>query len=300
MVKLDVEPIKYLGDEEFRVLTAIEMGMRNHELTPTPLIERIAKLRHGGVKKYLSNILKYKLAHHDAKMYDGYRLTYPGYDFLALKTFLKRGHVCAVGRQIGVGKESDIHLVLNANDEELVLKLHRLGRVSFRAVKSKRDYLQGRKTSNWLYMSRLSALKEFAFMRALYDEGFPVPVPIDCNRHAVLMSLIADGSLLVQVKELKHVHKVFTQCLDLIVRFAQYGLVHGDFNEFNLLYREEQEQIVVIDFPQMISTNHKDAQEYICIVVYLIHVLVILIVMWHVYTTFLANDLALPVTTNHS
>ena len=45
------------------------------------------------------------------------------------------------------------------------MKLHRLGRTSFRAVKSKRDYLRHRRSFNWLYLSRLAALKEFAFMK---------------------------------------------------------------------------------------------------------------------------------------
>lgn len=37
---------------------------------------------------------------------DGFRLTYLGYDFLAIKTLVNRGVFVAVGRQIGVGKES--------------------------------------------------------------------------------------------------------------------------------------------------------------------------------------------------
>jgi len=36
---------------------------------------------------------------------DGYRLTYLGYDFLAIKTLVNRGVFASVGRQIGVGKE---------------------------------------------------------------------------------------------------------------------------------------------------------------------------------------------------
>ena len=43
---------------------------------------------------------------------------------------------------------------------------------------------------NWLYLSRLAALKEFAFMKALQDNGFRVPDAIECNRHAVLMSMV--------------------------------------------------------------------------------------------------------------
>lgn len=71
-----------------------------------------------------------------------------------------------------------------------VLKLQRLGRVSFRTIKSKRDYLQKRKSASWMYMSRLAAMKEFAFMKVLHENGFPVPEPIDISRHCVVMELI--------------------------------------------------------------------------------------------------------------
>jgi RIO-like serine/threonine protein kinase len=41
----------------------------------------------------------------------------------------------------------------------------RLGRISFRAIKNKRDYLGKRSSASWMYMSRLAAQKEFAFMK---------------------------------------------------------------------------------------------------------------------------------------
>lgn len=37
---------------------------------------------------------------------DGYRLTYGGYDYLAMRAMSKRDSVYSVGNQIGVGKES--------------------------------------------------------------------------------------------------------------------------------------------------------------------------------------------------
>lgn len=58
-----------------------------------------------------------------------------GYDFLALRAMMKRGNVVSVGNKMGVGKESDIYLVQNEEGETLALKLQRLGRVSFRAIK---------------------------------------------------------------------------------------------------------------------------------------------------------------------
>lgn len=89
-----------------------------------------------------------------------------------------------------LGKESNIYVVANADDEALCLKLHRLGRTCFRRVREKRDYHKKRRQMSWIYLSRISATKEFAYMKALYDRGFPVPKPHDFNRHCVIMELI--------------------------------------------------------------------------------------------------------------
>lgn len=164
-MRLDVNVLRYMSKEEFRVLTAIELGMKNHELVPTPLINSLAKLKRGGTYKYITLLHKNKLINHEAKRYDGYRLTYSGYDYLALKAMRDRGALSAVGNKIGVGKESDIYLCTNDEGEDLILKLHRLGRTSFRQIKNKRDYMAHRKHASWLYMSRLSAIKEYAYMK---------------------------------------------------------------------------------------------------------------------------------------
>lgn len=58
-----------------------------------------------------------------------------------------------------------------------------------------------------MYMSRLAAIKEFAFMKALHDAGFSVPRPVDQNRHCVLMSL-AKGIPLYQITEYDAVPQV--------------------------------------------------------------------------------------------
>ncbi|XP_042383908.1 serine/threonine-protein kinase rio2-like [Zingiber officinale] len=259
-MKLDVNSLRYLSKDDFRVLTAVEMGMRNHELVPAELVDRIAGLRHGGTYKVLKNLLKHKLVHHDSSKYDGFRLTYLGYDFLAIKTLVNRGVFNAVGRQIGVGKESDIFEVATEDGTILVMKLHRLGRMSFRAVKSKRDYLKHRSSYNWLYLSRLAALKEFAFMKALGEHEFPVPDAIDCNRHCVVMSLV-QGYPLVQVQQLQNTDEVLETIVGLVVRLAEHGLIHCDFNEFNIMI-DDNEKVTMIDFPQMVSVSHRNAKMY--------------------------------------
>lgn len=163
MPNLDVKVLRYMGNDEFRVLTAVEMGMKNHEIVPSSLIEAISGLKRGGAFKLIRSLAKNKLVQHASKPYDGYRLTSKGYDFLALKALCKRGAIASVGIQIGVGKESDIFTALRPNGEEVAIKLHKLGR-SFKTLKNNRDYTRPGQSFNWLYMSRLSALKEFAFM----------------------------------------------------------------------------------------------------------------------------------------
>ena len=134
----------------------------------------------------------YVLIHYDTLLLftdDGYRLTNSGYDYLGLQTLVARGVVSGFGSQIGTGKESNVYIVTNEEGQSLCLKLHRLGRICFRKIQEKRDYHKNRHRASWLYLSRISATKEFAYMTALYNRGFRVPKPIDFNRHMVLMDL---------------------------------------------------------------------------------------------------------------
>src|SRR5437762_254975 len=49
--------------------------------------------------------------------------------------------------------------------------------------------------------------------------------------------------------------------MQLILRLASQGLIHGDYNEFNILVYQDGRPIL-IDFPQMVSIDHPNAQEY--------------------------------------
>ncbi|RAL00925.1 protein kinase RIO2 [Aspergillus ibericus CBS 121593] len=281
-MKLDPKAIRYLTAEDFRVLSAVETGSRNHEVVPTPLIAQIAGLRGGsGVHRAISNLAKTNLiAKVKNAKYDGYRLTYGGLDYLALNAHQKQKCIYSVGNQIGVGKESDIIVVANHQGTQRILKIHRLGRISFRTVKTNRDYLRHRSTGSWMYMSRLAAMKEYAFMKALRENGFSVPEPIAQNRHTIVMSLI-DAFPLRQISKVANPALLYSELMDMIMQLARFGLIHGDFNEFNILIKEiedpeakgkgreddeNDENIklvpVMIDFPQMVSIDHPNAEMY--------------------------------------
>lgn len=131
-------------------------------------------------------------------------------------------------------------------------------------------------------MSRLAAMKEFAFMKALRENGVPVPEPIAQNRHTVVMSLI-DAFPLRQISFVPAPASLYSELIAMVLRLARFGLIHGDFNEFNILIKEEKgsetmkgkkpegteeddENIklvpILIDFPQMVSMDHPNAEMY--------------------------------------
>lgn len=253
-MKLDPTVMRTMVPEDFRVMEAVERGMQKHALVPSPLIASLANLRHGGTGKIVSSLLRDKLLSHDKSCgYDGYRLTNAGYDILALHNLKSKKLIAALGDRIGTGKESDIYLAVHPNGQQVVLKFHRLGRTSFRNVKKTRDYFvyqqhghrkgggltsPTNQANSWLFLSRKSALKEYAFMKALYNVGYPTPVPLGHSRHIVVMSLIR-GVPLYQIRpqnlSSEQAASIFHQAADLAVRLAQHGLVHCDLNEFNLL-----------------------------------------------------------------
>ena len=65
-----------MSTDAFRVLTSIEMGMKNHDVVPVPLIVSLSNLRHGGVHKILSDLLRDKLIAHERKVYDGFQYSF--------------------------------------------------------------------------------------------------------------------------------------------------------------------------------------------------------------------------------
>lgn len=104
-------------------------------------------------------------------------------------------------------------------------------------------------------------------MRVLYREGFPIPEPVAWSRHTVVMEFI-DAFPLRMIESVPDPGKLYAELMDIIVRLAKRGLIHGDFNEFNILIKEKTmgDQItlipILIDFPQTVSTNHANAQMY--------------------------------------
>ncbi|KAL6944242.1 Serine kinase [Hanseniaspora osmophila] len=270
-MKLDTSHMRYLTSEDFKVLQGVEQGSLNHECVPTSLIHRLSGMRSiSGTNRSLGDLAKLKLVSRLRNVkYDGFRLTYNGIDYLALKALLNRESVYSTGAMIGIGKESDIYKVSDKHGVEKVMKLHRLGRTSFHTIKNNRDYLKKNSfNTNWMHLSKIAASKEYEFLGLLYTNGFNVPQPFDCSRHAILMEYIK-GFPMRRLRKHKNLPKLYSDLMNFIVKLANNGLIHCDYNEFNIMIKDNHNEanendlgFIVIDFPQAVSIEHVNADYY--------------------------------------
>ena len=44
--------------------------------------------------------------------------------------------------------------------------------------------------------------------------------------------------------------ELYSKLMNLLLKFANHGVIHGDFNEFNIMITDDGEPII-IDFPQV-------------------------------------------------
>ncbi len=112
-------------------------------------------------------------------------------------------------------------------------------------------------------MSRLAAIKEYTFMQALYARSFPTPIPIDQNRHVVVMSRVYGYPLAqMQADNLSNIPSLFLQSVQILKRLVHCGLIHCDFNEFNLMITSPSPSSSPASQPQLpISAQEKITSE---------------------------------------
>ncbi|KAI5127479.1 RIO kinase 2 [Nematocida parisii] len=266
-MKFTCNQMQFLSGNHFRVLMAVEMGSKNHESVPVDLISKISNVNcdMAGIISDLVRQTFLKSIPSIETGYEGYALTYNGYDNLALYALQREGVIEGIANKIGVGKESDLFLGVSPEKKLLCVKIHKLGRVCFKAVKNTRDYHQKRKHTSWMYLSRLSAQKEYEYMTELYSKRLPMPRPYAQNRHIIVMEYLEGYTAM---SKLQRSSKIIPAALKptlytIIDRLYEIGYVHGDFNEFNIMVRDDFKRVKIIDFPQMVKITDKKADDYL-------------------------------------
>ncbi|MFW6110487.1 MAG: serine/threonine-protein kinase RIO2 [Thermoproteota archaeon] len=252
------EVFRKLEKEDLRVLQVIEAGMSKHKFVPKKLITDYTKFSSKETFFRLDRVSEFRLVRRRRGAYVGYTLNYAGYDCLAINALVKSGVLEALGKSLGVGKEADVYDALNPKGENIAVKFHRLGRVSFRETMRKRGYADRR--TGWLYRSRLSAEKEFKGLKVVFPCGMSVPEPITQNRHVVVMGMIA-GVELAEYKDIPEPKQVLKQILREIRKaYLKAHVIHADLSEYNILVDPDM-KILIIDWPQYVTKDHLNAQQ---------------------------------------
>jgi RIO kinase 2 len=243
-----------LESADFYLLSGVEQGMRFSEWVDRETLPEFADITAEEVDYRLDRCLDRDLIERKTIQYEGYRLTFEGYDALALHTFAERGSVEGFGSPLGVGKESDVYEVQSYRP--MALKFHREGITNFREVRREREYTADREHVSWMYTARKAAEREYETLEALYPD-VSVPQPIDHNRHALVMEKM-DG---VELSRTKLTDEQVPGVLDLLIEevAAAYreGWVHADMSEYNVFVGEDG--VTVFDWPQAVSTDHENA-----------------------------------------
>ncbi|WP_423751112.1 serine/threonine-protein kinase RIO2 [Salinirarus marinus] len=248
--------MRELESEDFYLLSGVEQGMRFSEWVNRGELPEYAGLTGEEVGYRLDRCMERDLIRRKTMQYEGYQLTFEGYDALALRAFAERETVQGVGAPLGVGKESDVFEVQSY--QPFALKFHREGYTNFREVNREREYTADHHHVSWFYTARKAAEREHEVLEALYP-NVSVPRPVDQNRHAIVMEKLAG----VELSRAKLTAEQVVPILDLVLRELERaydaGYVHVDMSEYNVAVHEDG--ITIFDWPQAVATDHENARE---------------------------------------
>ncbi len=246
--------VRDLQEKDLRVLRALERLMKRHEWVPLDLLGRAADLGEKETSFRLSRLLAFGMARYEKVPYEGYALVFTGYDALALNALSAKGTVAALGPFIGEGKESLVFEGMGVG--RLVLKFHRVGQRSFQSARVKRGYMPEEGHLPWIFASAFSAEREFLALTRLHP-GVSVPVPVERNRHVVVMSFIPGTNL--SRCTLEHPGTALDAILLQVREAYRLGVIHADLSEFNVMV--DGGRCFLIDWPQWVEASHPNAGE---------------------------------------
>jgi RIO kinase 2 len=247
-----------LEPEDFYLLSGLEQGMRFSRWVAKGKLPEFSRLDGDEVDYRLDRCERRGLVERKTIQYTGFRLTFEGYDALALRTFAERDTIEGVGAPLGVGKESDVYEARSY--KPLALKFHREGYTNFREVQKEREYTSDKHHISWFYTARKAAEREHEALRAVYPQ-VSVPRPVDHNRHALVMEKLEGVELSKAKLDPAQAVGVLDLVLEEVATAYEEGYVHADMSEYNVFVSSEG--VTVFDWPQAVPVDHENADEFL-------------------------------------
>ncbi len=188
----------------------------------------------------------------------GYVLTKEAVEAMALRDYVKRDLVFALGAIIAKGKESDVYEALTEEGSRYALKFYKLGRTSFTRVRKKR-LMERAEMRSWMTANYEAARREFGALKKLEGLSPTFPKVVAYSRSTVLMEEVS-GVRLSQRPELEDPAATERTILESMRKaLLHVGLINGDLSEYNILTNGVS--LWLIDWPQAVDGSHPNSGE---------------------------------------
>lgn len=165
---------------------------------------------------------------------------------------------------ISTGKEGHVFRC-NSKENYYALKIYKIETSNFNHMN---DYIMGDERFKEIRKDKLEivktwAKKEFRNLEEFTKAKIRVPLPITTNRNCILMEFIGiDGTAAPRAKEkpFKNMTEKYELMCEYMAKMVNAKLIHADLSEYNILNNDEE--MVIIDVGQAVSTMHPNAKEF--------------------------------------
>ncbi|HDQ59817.1 MAG TPA: serine protein kinase RIO [Candidatus Woesearchaeota archaeon] len=175
------------------------------------------------------------------------------------------GHIEYVMGPISTGKEANVFLAKNSDDEFIAVKIFRTETSSFENMLK---YIKGDRRFENIKPRKKDIVftwckKEFKNLEKAYNAGVDAPRPIISRDNILLLEFIGEGEIPAPTAKKnppKDPKKWLTKILNMIkALYQKESLIHGDLSEYNILNFAEKP--ILIDIGQGVLKDHPAALE---------------------------------------
>ncbi len=188
----------------------------------------------------------------------GYVLTKEGVEVMALKDYVKKDLIFALGAVIAKGKESDVYEALTEEGTAYALKFYKIGRVSFTSIRKTRAR-ESADFRSWMTANYDAARREYDALRKLQGLSPAFPKTIAYSRSTVLLEELS-GVRLSNRPYLENPGSALRTTVEAMrTAYLRANLVNADLSEYNIL--SDGASVWLIDWPQAVEASHPNSSE---------------------------------------
>ena len=247
--------LKSLKDEEWRTLAGLERASSGFGTPDLGRLSRMARLPTERVGFATDALEKKGLVRRRGH---GFVLTKEGVEVMALKDYVKKDLIFALGAVIAKGKESDVYEALTEEGTAYALKFYKIGRVSFTSIRKTR-VREVADFRSWMTANYDAARREYDALRKLQGLSPAFPKAIAYSRSTVLLEELS-GVRLSNRPYLEDPRSALRSVVEAMkTAFLRANLVNADLSEYNIL--SDGASVWLIDWPQAVDASHPNCSE---------------------------------------